>query len=118
MVTYHKIGYLMGENNEVRSMLEAATEIQSNLIEQRNSIAKTIVEGTAGGGDVVRVSMQADGILIGVKIREEAVDPDDVTMLEDLVASAFRDALTKCGNVQAQALSSAETSTLLRATKE
>ncbi|MCH1614413.1 MAG: YbaB/EbfC family nucleoid-associated protein [Acidimicrobiales bacterium] len=107
----------MGENNEVRSMLEAATEIQSNLIEQRNSIAKTIVEGTAGGG-VVRVSMQADGILIGVKIREEAVDPDDVTMLEDLVASAFRDALTKCGNVQAQALSSAETSTLLRATKE
>jgi|TARA_B110000003_G_C16459167_1_gene461127 DNA-binding YbaB/EbfC family protein len=117
MVTYHKIGYLMGENNEVRSMLEAATEIQSNLIEQRNSIAKTIVEGTAGGG-VVRVSMQADGILIGVKIREEAVDPDDVTMLEDLVASAFRDALTKCGNVQAQALSSAETSTLLRATKE
>ena len=117
MVTYHKIGYLMGENNEVRSMLESATEIQSNLIEQRNSIAKTIVEGTAGGG-VVRVSMQADGILIGVKIREEAVDPDDVTMLEDLVASAFRDALTKCGNVQAQALSSAETSTLLRATKE
>ena len=117
MVTYHKIGYLMGENNEVRSMLEAATEIQSNLIEQRNSIAKTLVEGTAGGG-VVRVSMQADGILIGVKIREEAVDPDDVTMLEDLVASAFRDALTKCGNVQAQALSSAETSTLLRATKE
>ena len=117
MVTYHKIGYLMGENNEVRSMLEAATEIQSNLIEQRNSIAKTIVEGTAGGG-LVRVSMQADGILIGVKIREEAVDPDDVTMLEDLVASAFRDALTKCGNVQAQALSSAETSTLLRATKE
>ena len=107
----------MGENNEVRSMLEAATEIQSNLIEQRNSIAKTIVEGTAGGG-LVRVSMQADGILIGVKIREEAVDPDDVTMLEDLVASAFRDALTKCGNVQAQALSSAETSTLLRATKE
>ena len=117
MVTYHKIGYQMAENNEVRSMLEAATEIQSNLIEQRNSIAKTIVEGTAGGG-VVRVSMQADGILIGVKIREEAVDPDDVTMLEDLVASAFRDALTKCGNVQAQALSSAETSTLLRATKE
>ena len=107
----------MGKNNEVRSMLEAATEIQSNLIEQRNNIAKTIVEGTAGGG-VVRVSMQADGILIGVKIREEAVDPDDVTMLEDLVASAFRDALTKCGNVQAQALSSAETSTLLRATKE
>lgn len=117
MVTHHEIGYLMGENKEVRSMLEAATEIQSNLIEQRNNIAKTIVEGTAGG-DVVRVSMQADGILIGVKIRKEAVDPDDVTMLEDLVTAAFRDALRKCGNVQAQALASAETSTLLPVTKE
>ncbi|HAN07432.1 MAG TPA: nucleoid-associated protein, YbaB/EbfC family [Acidimicrobiaceae bacterium] len=117
MVTDHKIGYLMGENNEVRSMLEAATEIQSNLIEQRNNIARTIVEGTAGGG-IVRVSMQADGILIGVKIRDEAVDPDDVTMLEDLVTAAFRDALTKCGNVQAQALANAETSALLPATKE
>ena len=78
----------MGENNEVRSMLEAATEIQ------------------------------ADGILIGVKITKEAVDPDAVTMLEDLVTAAFRDALRKCGNVQAQALASAETSTLLPVTKE
>ena len=50
--------------------------------------------------------------------QEQEFKLNDVTMLEDLVTAAFRDALRKCGNVQAQALASAETSTLLPVTKE
>jgi hypothetical protein len=40
----------------------------------------------------------------GVTIDPSAVDPDDVSMLEDLVLAAIRDAVTKAGQISEQAM--------------
>ena len=48
-------------------------------------------EGVAGGG-AVKVAVTGNGEFTGVTIRPDAVDPADVTMLEDLVLAAVRDA--------------------------
>jgi DNA-binding protein YbaB len=45
--------------------------------------------------------MLADGTVVGVAIDVDVVSSDEVTMLEDLVTAAFRDALKECGNAQA-----------------
>ena len=78
-------------------------EFQRQLLEQRQAISSTTIEGSAGGG-AVRVSMQADGTVLDVRITPDVVDRGEIEMLEDLVAAAFRDGLRRCGNAQAAAM--------------
>ena len=78
-------------------------EFQQHLLEQRQAISSTTIEGSAGGG-AVRVSMQADGTVLDVRITPDVVDRGEIEMLEDLVAAAFRDGLRRCGNAQAAAM--------------
>ncbi|HAX04326.1 MAG TPA: YbaB/EbfC family nucleoid-associated protein, partial [Acidimicrobiaceae bacterium] len=63
----------------------------------------------SAGGGAVKVSMQADGTVLEVHIDPDAVQRDDIAMLEDLVAAAFRDGLRRCGNAQAAAMSRVDT---------
>lgn len=75
---------------------------QEALAAQAQATQQT-VEGTAGGG-VVRIEMTGGGEVTGVTIAPEVVDPGDVEMLQDLVLAALRDAQTKVGELQKQAL--------------
>jgi DNA-binding YbaB/EbfC family protein len=52
------------------------------------------VEGTAGGG-MVKAEMSGNKELISITIDKEAVDPDDVEMLQDLVKAAVNEASRK-----------------------
>jgi DNA-binding YbaB/EbfC family protein len=65
--------------------------------------AETEIEGVAGGG-VVRVRITGGGQVLGVHIAPEVVDPDDVTMLEDLLTAAMRDANERLGALQREVL--------------
>ena len=93
----------MSETSPGDPLLALAEGLQQQLLEQRKEISSTVVEGSAGGG-AVTVSMQADGTVLEVHIDPDAVDSDEITMLEDLVAAAFRDGLRRCGNAQAAAM--------------
>jgi DNA-binding YbaB/EbfC family protein len=93
----------MSDVSRDEGLLGQAQQIQQQLLDQRKKISSTVVEGSAGGG-AVRVSMQADGTVLEVHIDPDAVQRDDITMLEDLVAAAFRDGLRRCGNAQAAAM--------------
>jgi DNA-binding YbaB/EbfC family protein len=64
--------------------------------------AATEVVGSAGGG-AVEVRLTGGLEARGVTIRPDAVDPDDVEMLEDLVTAAFDDALSKVRGLQESA---------------
>lgn len=72
----------------------AAAKIQENLAAQT-------VEGTASG--LVTVTMNGHGKVTGLKIRPEAVDPDDVEALEDLLLVALQDANAKAEALQQEA---------------
>ncbi|HJM20626.1 MAG TPA: YbaB/EbfC family nucleoid-associated protein [Acidimicrobiales bacterium] len=93
----------MSENLANEQRLLQMQDLQDQLIEQRQAISATPVEGLAGGG-AIKVSVRADGTVLGVAIDADAVNSGEVGLLEDLVAAAFRDALKECGNTQAVAI--------------
>jgi nucleoid-associated protein EbfC len=69
-------------------------KMQQEMTKAQDELASTTVTGTASG-DSVKVEMTCDHRVKGVSIAKEAVDPDDVETLEDLVVVALNDALKK-----------------------
>ena len=80
-----------------------AREMQANMAKAQEELAAATVEGTAGGGAVVVVLTGTQDIK-SVRIQKDAVDPDDVETLQDLVVAAFTDALKKSRELAAQRL--------------
>jgi len=78
----------------MQQMLKQAQKMQNDMQKEQEEINETTVEGTSGGG-VVKIVMKGDKRLESVEIKPEAVDPDDVEMLQDLIVAAFNDAATK-----------------------
>jgi len=80
-----------------------AREMQANMAKAQEELAAATVEGTAGGGAVVVVLTGTQDIK-SVRIQKDAVDPEDVETLQDLVVAAFTDALKKSRELAAQRL--------------
>ncbi len=75
----------------MQQLMKQAMEMQQQLAAAQAQLAEAEVTGTAGGGRV-SVTMTGSGELTAVTISPEAVDPDDVETLQDLVVAAVRDA--------------------------
>lgn len=69
-------------------------KMQQEMTKAQDELANTVVTGVAAG-ESVKVDMTCDHRVKGVKIAKEAVDPDDVETLEDLITVALNDALKK-----------------------
>ena len=80
-----------------------AREMQANMEKAQRELADATVQGTAGGG-AVTVVLTGTQELRSVKIAKDAVDPEDVETLQDLVLAAFNDALAKSKELAAQRL--------------
>jgi len=72
-------------------LMEQAGQMQAQLMAAQEQAASTVVEGVAGGG-AVRIAVTGSFEFQSVTIAPEAVDPDDVEMLQDLILAALRDA--------------------------
>ena len=75
-----------------RKMLKQAQDMQRRLAEVQDELAQAMTEGSAGGG-VVKAVVQGGNRVDSITIAPEVVDPEDVEMLQDLVAAAVNDAL-------------------------
>ena len=84
-----QIGGLLAKGDKA-----GAEEAKKQVASMAKELAELEVTGSAGGG-LVEVTMTCDNNVTAVKIKPEAVDPDDVEMLEDLVVAAFNDAQSK-----------------------
>jgi DNA-binding YbaB/EbfC family protein len=73
-------------------------------MEAQQSAALAVIEGHAGGG-AVRIEATGGGEFISVTIAPEAVDPNDVEMLQDLVLAALHDISARVGELQREAMS-------------
>jgi DNA-binding YbaB/EbfC family protein len=80
-----------------------AREMQANMAKAQAELAEATIEGTAGGGAVVVVLTGTQDIK-SIRIQKDAVDPEDVETLQDLVVAAFTDALKKSRELAAQRL--------------
>ncbi|MDQ6420259.1 YbaB/EbfC family nucleoid-associated protein [Paenibacillus sp. LHD-117] len=80
--------------NNMNQMMKQVKKMQEQMMKAQEELESKIVEGTAGGG-VVTVEVNGHKKVLSIAIKPEAVDPDDVEMLQDLVLTAVNDALTK-----------------------
>lgn len=93
----------MAREPDIAGLLKAAQKMQQQLMEAQAAAAEAVVEGVSGGG-AVKVTVTGDMEFRSVTIAPEAVDPDDVGMLEDLVLAALHDAMAKVRDLSRQAL--------------
>ena len=75
----------------IKQLMKQAQQMQDQMQRQMASIR---VEGTAGGG-MVKAEMSGNKELLSITIDKEAVDPNDVEMLQDLVKAAVNEAARK-----------------------
>jgi DNA-binding YbaB/EbfC family protein len=68
-------------------MMKQAADIQKNMKKKQKELSKTEVQFSAGGGMVTAVA-SCDMKIKSIKINPDAVDPNDVEMLEDMVLAA------------------------------
>ena len=80
---------------QLQKMLQQAQSVQEKLEEEMNNLT---IEASSGGGMVTAV---VDGRknLKSITIKPEAVDPDDVEMLQDLILAAVNEASRKADEV-------------------
>jgi DNA-binding YbaB/EbfC family protein len=76
---------------DMRFLMKQAQQMQAKLQEAQASLR---IEGTAGG-ELVKVTLNGSKELMGLSIAKDAMDPEDPSMLEDLLLAAFRDATAK-----------------------
>jgi nucleoid-associated protein EbfC len=84
-------------------LLSQAMEMQQQMMEAQAQAAQAVVEGQAGGG-AVRVRVTGAMEFESVHIAPEAVDPDDVDLLQDLVLAALHDAVGQVNALQSESL--------------
>jgi DNA-binding YbaB/EbfC family protein len=88
----------MNPQKMLQKMQEDTLRIQEELDAERLE--------TSSGGGMVKVVTTGMGEVLEIKIAPEAVDPNDVEMLEDLVVTAVRDALKKAQDNHSTKMSS------------
>ena len=77
---------------DMSSLLKQAQEMQRRLQDTQRALGERVIEGSAGGG-AVKVYVNGNRELQAIRIEPAAVDPADVSGLEDLVTVAVRQAL-------------------------
>src|SRR6266498_1161954 len=77
---------------DMSKLLQQVGEMQQQMQQAQEELAKETVEASAGGG-MVTVTANGSGEIQRIKIDPKAVDPDDPEMLEDMVLAAVNEAL-------------------------
>ena len=85
-------------------MLKQAQQLQKNMAKMQEELESATVEATSGGG-AVKVVVSGKLTLESLTIDPEAVSPDDVEMLQDLVLTAVNDGIDKAQELAQSRLS-------------
>ena len=96
-------GMGMGGAN-MSQMIKQAQKMQEQMMKMQEEIEEAVFEATSGGG-VVSVKVSGKKELKEVNIKPEAVDPDDVEMLQDLILTAVTEAFRKADDNSASEMS-------------
>ena len=87
---------MMGGGN-MQQLARQAQKLQQKMNEMQEALEAREFEASAGGG-MVTVKVTGKKELVSLEIKPEAVDPDDVEMLQDLVMAAVNEALRTAGD--------------------
>lgn len=101
-----KRGGFPGGGGNMGAMMKQAQKMQAELARAQEEIKDMTFEATAGGG-MVKVVANGDMTVDSIVIDPEAVDPEDVEMLQDMVAAAVNEALRGVSEISSQRLNAA-----------
>ena len=90
----------------MQQMMRQAQKMQRELEKAQQEAAELTFEASAGGGMVTAVA-KGDHSIISIAIDPDAVDPDDVEMLQDMVTAAVNEALRGVSELSAQRINAA-----------
>lgn len=90
---------------DMKKMMKQAQKMQRDAAAAQAEIAEMEFSASAGGG-MVEATVMGDMSLKAVKIDPEALDPEDVEMLEDMVVAAVNEALREASDTSNQRMSS------------
>ena len=83
----------MRGGGNMQQMMKQMQKMQKKMAQEQEKLKEERVAGTAGGG-MVTVTVTGHKV-VDVEIKEEAVDPEDIEMLQDLVLAATNEAMNK-----------------------
>ena len=86
-------------------MQQRIAEMQAAMTSAQENVEAQEFTASVGGG-VVEAKVNGKKEVLSVTIKPEAVDPDDVEMLQDLVVSAVNEALRQAGDAMEKGMSS------------
>ena len=89
---------------DLSQMMKQAQQMQAKMASLQNELAEREIEVSAGGG-AVKVKVNGKQELLSIKIAKEAVDPNDVETLEELVYTAVNQALKQSQDMVTNAMS-------------
>ena len=90
---------------DLKRLQEMQAQMQAQLGKVQGEMATRTIEASSGGG-VVTVVMNGNQEIQKIEIKPEAVDPDDIEMLEDLVMAAVNAAVERSRQMQQEAMGS------------
>ena len=82
-------------------MMKQAQKMQKEIARIQEELKERVVEGTAGGG-MVKCCVNGAQEVLSVKLDKDAVDPSDLSMLEDLITAAVNQGLKKSRELSQQ----------------
>jgi len=85
---------------DMQDILRQAQQMQERLARIQEELAGKTVEASAGGG-MVTVVVNGKQEVVSVRIEKEVVSPDDVELLQDLVAGAMNEAISRSRKMMA-----------------
>ena len=89
--------------NNMQQIIQQAKKMQAKMTQKQSELENVEVNGTAAGK--VNITLTVSGNMKKIEISKDVVDPDDISMLEDLVLSAFDDAKKKAEQKYSEAMS-------------
>jgi nucleoid-associated protein EbfC len=82
----------MPQQPNMQQMLKQVQKMQEEMMAAQEALKDEVVDASAGGG-MVTVQVTGDLVVKSIMIDPEAVDPDDVELLQDMVLAAVNEAL-------------------------
>jgi DNA-binding YbaB/EbfC family protein len=86
---------------DMQGILRQAQQMQERLARLQEELAGKTVEASAGGG-MVTVVVNGRQEVVSVRIEKEVVSPEDVELLQDLVAGAVNEAISRSRKMMAE----------------
>ena len=92
---------MFGNMGNMAGMMKKVQKLQADMGKLQEELKARTIEVSTGGG-AVKVVVTGEKKIQSVKIAPSAVDPEDVEMLEDLVAAAVNEAMNKVDDMMSQ----------------